>query len=94
MIQLNFYEQFVVTLAISFLSVLRTQTANAAAHAAIDSANVFLQELLAGQVPTGPDAVPAPLPSAPAAPVPPGVVVGTGSASSVPGVVIGTTTIG
>lgn len=52
MIKLSFWEQFIVGAAVSFLSVLATQTTNPTALDGIDAAQAFLQNLLNGRVPT------------------------------------------
>lgn len=52
MIKLSFWEQFIVSAAVSFLSVLALQTTNPTALAGIDGAQTFLQDLLNGKVAT------------------------------------------
>jgi hypothetical protein len=50
MIQLSWWETFIVTAAISLLTVLQTKISNTAEIAALQAAITFLQRLLAGGV--------------------------------------------
>jgi hypothetical protein len=50
MITLSWWEQFIVTAALSLLSLLKSKLTNAVELAAITAAIDFLQQLLAGQL--------------------------------------------
>ena len=50
MIKLTMWEQFAVTLALSFLTMLSSQIKNETEIAALQSTVGFLQKLLAGQI--------------------------------------------
>lgn len=50
MIQLSWWEQFIVNAAVSLLSVLASRLSNATELAALQAAISFLQKLLAGTV--------------------------------------------
>jgi hypothetical protein len=52
MVQLSWWEQFIIGAAISFLTVLASKVTNATELAGLQSALAFLQKLLAGQVST------------------------------------------
>ena len=52
MVQLSFWEQFIVQAAVSLLSVLASQVKNTTELAALQAGIGFLQKLLAGQVST------------------------------------------
>lgn len=50
MLQLSWWEQFIVGAALSFLTIIASKLTNATEQAALQAAIQFLQKLLAGQV--------------------------------------------
>ena len=50
MLQLSWWEQFIVTAAVSFLTVIAAKITNQTEQAALQAAIAFLNKLLAGQV--------------------------------------------
>jgi hypothetical protein len=52
MIKLSLWEQFIIGAALSFLTLLQSQTTNPEALAGIQAAQLFLQDLLSGKVAT------------------------------------------
>lgn len=52
MVKLSTWEELVITMGISFLTLLRSKIKNTVELAALDSAVEFLQKLVAGTVPT------------------------------------------
>lgn len=52
MIQLSWYEQFMVGMTVSFLTAISSQTKNQTVLAELQSNVAFLQKLMAGQIPS------------------------------------------
>lgn len=50
MVTLSFYEEFLITMVLSFLTILTSKIKNPVQLAALQGAITFLQALLAGQV--------------------------------------------
>jgi hypothetical protein len=50
MLQLSWWEQFIIGAALSFLTVIASKLTNPTEQAALQAAIAFLQKLLAGQV--------------------------------------------
>jgi hypothetical protein len=50
MVQLSWWEQFIVSAGVSLLTVLASKITNATELAGLESALAFLQQLLSGQV--------------------------------------------
>ncbi len=53
MVQLSWWEQFIVSAVVSFLTVLTSKVTNTTEQAGLQSSTAFLQKLLSGQVSQG-----------------------------------------